>query len=122
MTRIFAALSLSLVMTTSFVPVTQAAPPNVVVSIKPLHSLVAGVMDGVSTPELLLKGGASPHHYALKPSEAKLLSNAQLVISIGPNMEVFLIKPLAVRVPTDCDHLFQAIATMLWRGVTGAVG
>ncbi len=94
MTRIFAALSLSLVMAASFVPVTKAAPPNVVVSIKPLHSLVAGVMDGVSNPELLLKGGASPHHYALKPSEAKLLGNAGLVISIGPNMEVFLIKPL----------------------------
>ena len=94
MTRIFPALSLSLVMMASFVPPAMAAPPKVVVSIKPLHSLVAGVMDGVSTPELLLKGGASPHHYALKPSEAKLLGNAELVISIGPNMEVFLIKPL----------------------------
>ncbi len=107
MTRIFAALSLSLAMTASFVPVTKAAPPNVVVSIKPLHSLVAGVMDGVSNPELLLKGGASPHHYALKPSEAKLLSNAQLVISIGQNMEVFLIKPLAA-LAAKTRHLVAA--------------
>ena len=45
-----------------------AAEPKVVVTIKPLHALVAQVMAGVGVPELLVKGSASPHTYALRPS------------------------------------------------------
>ena len=41
-----------------------SAAPRVVVSLAPLHSLVAGIMEGVGTPELLVRGGASPHAYA----------------------------------------------------------
>ncbi|MCC7016528.1 MAG: zinc ABC transporter substrate-binding protein [Rhodospirillales bacterium] len=73
----------------------RAEPPRVVVSIPPIHSLAAGVMDGIATPELLIKGGASPHTYSLKPSDAKALTDAQLVFWIGENLEVFLVKPLA---------------------------
>ena len=74
-----------------------AAPagPRVVVSIKPLHSLVAGVMEGVAEPQLLLQGGASPHGYVLRPSEAKLLTDAQLIVWVGPQLESFMQKPLA---------------------------
>lgn len=74
-----------------------AAPqgPRVVVSIKPLHSLVAGVMQGVAEPQLLLQGGASPHGYVLRPSEARLLNEAQLVVWVGPQLESFLQKTLA---------------------------
>ena len=43
--------------------------PNVVVGIKPIHSLVAAVMENVGTPRLLIRGGASPHSYSLKPSD-----------------------------------------------------
>jgi zinc transport system substrate-binding protein len=43
-------------------------PPSVVVSIKPIHSLVVGVMQGVATPSLLVTGAGSPHTYSLKPS------------------------------------------------------
>ncbi len=71
------------------------AAPHVVVSIKPLYSLVASVMDGVGTPALLVKGSASPHTYALKPSDAKALSDADLIVWVGPGMEPFLVKPLA---------------------------
>lgn len=69
--------------------------PQVVVSIKPIHSLIAGVMAGVGEPRLLLTGGATPHGYALRPSEAKALAAADLVIWVGPELESFLIKPLA---------------------------
>lgn len=74
-----------------------AAPqgPRVVVSIKPLHSLVAGVMQGVGEPQLLLQGGGSPHGYVLRPSEARLLNEAQLIVWVGPRLEGFLQKPLA---------------------------
>ena len=79
------------------ITVWAAAPqgPRVVVSIKPLHSLVAGVMQGVGEPQLLLQGGASPHGYVLRPSEARLLNEAQLVVWVGPQLESFLQKPLA---------------------------
>ena len=67
---------------------------NVVVSIKPFHSLVSGVMLGVSHPELLLKGNFSPHTYSLKPSDAKKLQYADLVFWGGEALEGFLAKPI----------------------------
>jgi zinc transport system substrate-binding protein len=67
---------------------------RVVVSIKPIHSLVAGVMEGVARPELLVPGSASPHVYTLRPSDARRLDAASVVIWIGPVYEGFLVKPL----------------------------
>jgi zinc transport system substrate-binding protein len=63
---------------------------RVLASIKPVHSLVASVMKGVATPELLVTGTASPHTYSLKPSDAEALSKADLVIWVGPELETFL--------------------------------
>jgi zinc transport system substrate-binding protein len=71
-----------------------AEPPKVVASIAPVHSLVAGVMRGVGTPTLLLKGGASPHTFSLRPSDAKALAAARIVFWIGEDMERFLERPL----------------------------
>ena len=68
--------------------------PKVVVSIKPVHSLVAGVMQGVGEPTLLLKGGASPHDYSLRPSDVRAINQAKVVFWIGKNLETFLVKPL----------------------------
>lgn len=72
-----------------------AGEPRVAVSIKPIHSLIAAVMDGVAEPYLIVAGTASPHAYALRPSDAKALSRAALVFWVGPEMERFLDKPLA---------------------------
>ena len=44
---------------------------KVVTSIKPVHSLVSGVMLGVGNPSLIIDGAGSPHTYSLKPSQAK---------------------------------------------------
>lgn len=73
----------------------RAAAPEVVVSIKPLHSLAAAVMEGAGTPRLLVGGNASPHSYTLRPSDAKALNQAALVAWVGPGLEGFLEKPLA---------------------------
>ncbi|MGF9691583.1 zinc ABC transporter substrate-binding protein ZnuA [Rhizobium sp. 0TCS1.26] len=70
------------------------AAPDVVVSIKPIHSLVAGVMQGVGVPTLIVEGAASPHTYSMKPSNARAVQNADVVFWIGPSMEAFLDKPL----------------------------
>ena len=64
--------------------------PNIVVSIKPLHGLVSAIVTGVSEPELLIQGSASPHDYALKPSDASKLQNADIVFWIGPDLETAL--------------------------------
>ena len=74
---------------------TAADAPKVVVSIKPIHSLVAAVMQGVGTPDLIVDGAASPHTYAFKPSNARSLQEAKVVFWVGPGMEAFLQKPLA---------------------------
>jgi zinc transport system substrate-binding protein len=68
--------------------------PAVVVSIKPIHSLVASVMEGVGTPQLLIEGAGSPHSYALRPSQARALDQAEVVFWVGEGLEAFLGKPL----------------------------
>ena len=78
----------------------RADAPRVVASIVPIHALVAGVMDGVATPTLLVKGGASPHAYALKPSDAEALQQADVVFWVGDELETFLEKPLRA-IPRD---------------------
>ncbi|TNF92295.1 MAG: hypothetical protein EP297_13480 [Gammaproteobacteria bacterium] len=75
-------------------PAYAGIAPNVVVSIKPIHSLVAGLMQGVGKPGLLLKGFDSPHTYQLKPGDAKLLANADLVVWVGFELEGFLQRPI----------------------------
>lgn len=65
-----------------------------VASIKPIHSLLAGVMAGVGTPALLVKGHASPHSFALKPSDAALLEQARILFWVGPALERFLVRPI----------------------------
>ncbi|MDB2325245.1 zinc ABC transporter substrate-binding protein [Alphaproteobacteria bacterium] len=68
---------------------------NVLASIKPIHSLVSMVMGDLGTPEVLVKGAASPHTYSLTPSQAQDLQNADLIFWVGPDLEGFLQKPLA---------------------------
>ncbi len=75
------------------------APPKVLVSIKPIHSIVAAVMDGIATPGLLLRGNASPHSYALKPSDAEKIASAKVIFWVGPVMETFLERPFATLAP-----------------------
>ncbi|MGV3551956.1 zinc ABC transporter substrate-binding protein [Rhizobium sp.] len=70
------------------------AAPEVVVSLKPIHSLVASVMKGIAEPQLILKGAGSPHTYQMKPADAQLLQNADLVFWVGPDLEKFLEKPI----------------------------
>ncbi len=72
----------------------QAGAPRVVASIKPVHSLVSAVMQGAGEPGLLVGGSGSPHAYALRPSEARALSRADIVFWVGPDFEMFLKKPL----------------------------
>ena len=70
------------------------AETKVVASIKPIHSLASYLMDGVGKPGLIVDGYASPHGFALKPSHAKMLQEADLIFWVGEDLESFLEKPL----------------------------
>ena len=91
--RPIAALAIAIAI--AIVPVGEACAQNanpikVVATIKPVHSLLAGVMEGVATPTLLLDGPASPHTYTLKPSDVRRLSDADLVIMVSGRLETFM--------------------------------
>jgi zinc transport system substrate-binding protein len=68
---------------------------KVVASIKPIHSLAIYLMDGIAKPDLIVDGYASPHGFAMKPSHAKMLQNADLIFWVGEDLESFLEKPLS---------------------------
>ena len=87
-------LLLGLTFLLSFNNVGAQSTPNVVVSIKPIHSIVSALMEGVSMPQLLLESSDSAHTFHLKPSQLNLLSNADLVITIGDGFETGLKKTL----------------------------
>lgn len=70
------------------------AEPKVVSSIKPVHSLVSAVMEGVGESTLLVTGASSPHNFSLKPSQAAALQEADVVFWVSDELETFLVKPL----------------------------
>ena len=70
------------------------ADVKVVATIKPIHSLASYLMDGIGKPDLIVDGYASPHGFALKPSHAKMLQNADIIFWVGEDIESFLEKPL----------------------------
>ncbi len=93
MIRNLPALALSFI---SFVAAfsANAEVPKVAVDIAPLHSLVSQVMTGVGQPDLLIPAEASPHEYTLRPSQAKALSEADIVFWIGEGLTPWLEKAL----------------------------
>ncbi|WP_312757248.1 zinc ABC transporter substrate-binding protein ZnuA [Pantoea brenneri] len=74
---------------------TFPAQANVVASLKPVGFIAAAIADGVTPVDVLLPDGASEHDYALRPSDAKRLKNADLVVWVGPEMEAFMAKSAA---------------------------
>lgn len=72
-----------------------ATAPRVEVSILPLHALVAGVMKGVGAPGLIVPPRASPHDYALRPSEARRIARADLVFWLGKSLEPAIAKHIS---------------------------
>lgn len=73
------------------------AEVQLLTSIKPLQLIAAAVQDGVGQPAVLLPPGASPHRFALRPSDIRRLREASLFYWVGPDLEGFLNKPLAAR-------------------------
>ena len=90
--RRFGAMAIAAAIVLAVTP--ARAAPKVVATVAPIHALVSSVMKRVGSPGLLLPSGVSPHAYALKPSDARKLASAELIVSVGPTLETFLDKPL----------------------------
>ncbi len=103
---------------------------NVLATIKPVHSLVAAVMQGAGAPDLLIRGAQSEHSYALKPSDAERIEHADLVFEIGPDLETYLVRPLeslarakiVVLEKTPGVHLLPARHGGLWEDAESGDG
>ncbi|WP_273829009.1 zinc ABC transporter substrate-binding protein [Pseudomonas sp. SBT1-2] len=80
-----------------FVISSAQAEVRVLTSIKPLQLIAAAVQDGIAVPEVLLPPGASPHNYALRPSDVRKVQSVELLYWIGPDMESFLPRVLKGR-------------------------
>jgi zinc transport system substrate-binding protein len=76
-----------------------AAAPRVATDIGPVQSIVARVMGDLGAPDPILPPGASPHDHALRPSEARALSRADVVVWVGPVLTPWLEEPLAALAP-----------------------
>lgn len=84
-----------LIMLASLRPGAAAEPLKVVVTIPPIHSLAEAVMEGQGAPVLLVKGASSEHSYSMRPSDARALNEADIVVRVSEGLETFLNKPIA---------------------------
>lgn len=87
-----------------------ASKPLVISTIKPVQALVYAVAGGDQSAialHQLLPDGASPHHYALKPSDRRLLEQASAVFYVGEGLENFLSKSLN-NLPPSTQHVALA--------------
>ncbi|GGJ95166.1 zinc ABC transporter substrate-binding protein ZnuA [Pseudomonas matsuisoli] len=91
--------------------ITTHADVRLLTSIKPLQLMAAAVQDGVGEPDVLLPPGASPHHFALRPSDIRRLQEADLFYWVGPDMEGFLVKSMQ-------DHRGESLAVQDLPGMT----
>ena len=100
-------LLLSFIFLLAIKNVAAQSTPSVVVSIKPIHSIVTSLMSGIAEPQLLLKSNNSAHTFHLKPSQVQMLADADLVIIVSEDFESGLRK--AIKNIED-DSLFQIIS------------
>jgi len=100
-------LLLSFIFLLAIKDVAAQSTPSVVVSIKPIHSIVTSLMSGIAEPQLLLKSSNSAHTFHLKPSQVQMLADADLVIIISGDFESGLRKAIK---NIDDDSLFQIIS------------
>lgn len=88
------------------------AQPQVLASIKPLQLIAADLMAGIAVPELLIPANVSPHHFTLRPSDIRKMTDARLVLWVGPQMETYLTDFLG-----QLDHQATVVEVAALNGV-----
>lgn len=95
---------------------------NIVVTIKPLYSLVAGVVGDTENVILLLDNDASPHDFQLKPSQMRTLQNASIIFYIDDHFETFLTSAFKTLPPHVQKHaMMQDVNLILYPNRKGGV-
>ncbi len=84
---------------TVFANIADGAPVQVAVDILPVHSLVANIMDGVGTADLIVAPSASPHAHAISPSKAVMLAKADLMFWVSDQLTPWLTPAIASLAP-----------------------
>lgn len=82
----------SFILATLLLAPSVASANTILTSFKPIQMIVTELTQGVSKPEVLMNSNASPHDYALKPSDVKKVHSADMVVWFGPDLEAFLTK------------------------------
>ena len=72
------------------------AAPRVAATIRPLQFIAAAITDGISEVALILGAGQDPHEIALRPSERRAVADADIVLWVGPALELPLSDLLSV--------------------------
>ncbi|MBR9754240.1 MAG: zinc ABC transporter solute-binding protein [Gammaproteobacteria bacterium] len=108
--RLLPSLSLPLMLAPA---VAVAEVPSVAVDIPPVHSLVARVMGELGSPDLVIQSGASPHGYSMRPSEARALSDADVVFFVSDELTPWLAKARAsLAADADAVELMEVPGTL----------
>ena len=99
-----------LVLALSTTAAAQEPKPLILASIKPLQLIAAAVAGDQADVELLLPVSVSPHLYQLKPSDRQRLAKADMIVWVGPALERFLLKPLALVEPHKALNIYDGVA------------
>ncbi|BDX02022.1 zinc ABC transporter substrate-binding protein [Marinomonas pontica] len=70
------------------------AKPIITTSIKPVSMVVAAIAGDKAEIQQIVSSTASPHDFAMRPSDLKKILNADVVVWVGESLERFLEKPL----------------------------
>ncbi len=73
----------------------EAKSPVVVVTIRPINSLVASVMDGVGVPTVLIPPEESPESFVMHQQDFDALRLVDLIFWLGGSLEASLAHPFA---------------------------
>lgn len=103
-------------------PTVAVAELRIVASIAPIHGLTAAITEGAATPRLLLPAGASPHSFSLRPSDARAINRADLVVWVGPALENFLERPLGILAGKDRLLTLTSLKTLTLLRARGTDG
>lgn len=75
--------------------VSAFAQTQVVTSVKPVSMIVSAIGGEHIEVQQLVSNQASPHDFAMRPSDLRKLDQADLVVWVGESLETFMEKPLA---------------------------
>jgi len=88
--HLYKQLSCSILLYLLILPAAYASAPDILVTLKPIHSLVSNLTKGITQPKLLIKGFQSPHDYSMRPSDRRLIKQSDIIIFTGPTIESFM--------------------------------